>query len=97
MSGAQALSVLSSNKGCTYERPYLQHRRLCLIAHEVKDAIGQLVVDNGIGSKWHEGAAYKTLDYNRRLAILIPAVKQLSQQVKDLQSKVNGATQRCRD
>ena len=54
VSGAQALSVLSSIQGCTYERPDLQQRRLGLIADEVEDAIDQLAVDNVVGSKWHQ-------------------------------------------
>ena len=50
VSGAQALSVLSSIQGCTYERPDLQQRRLGLIADEVEDAIGQLAVDKEGGA-----------------------------------------------
>ena len=57
VSGAQALSVLSSIQGCTYERPDLQQRRLGLIADEVEDAIDQLAVDNVVGSKWHQGGS----------------------------------------
>ena len=82
MSGAQALSVLSSIKGCTYECPDLQQRRLGLIADEVEEAIDQLAIDNVIGAKRHQGEDYKTLDYSRIVAPLIPAVNQLSQQVK---------------
>ena len=89
VSGAQALGVLSQIQACTYERPDLQQRRLGLIADEVEEAIDQLAIDNVVGSKWHDGEDYKTLDYSRLVALLIPAVNQLSQQVKDLQSKVN--------
>ena len=89
VSGAQALSVLSQIEGCTYERTDLQQRRLGLIADEVEEAIDQLAIDNAVGSKWHAGDDYKTLDYSRLVALLIPSVNQLSQQVKDLQSKVN--------
>ena len=55
VSGAQALSVLSSIEACTYERTDLRQRRLGLIADEVEDAIDQLAVDNVVGSKWHQG------------------------------------------
>ena len=92
VSGAQALSVLSQIKACTYERPDLQQRRLGLIADEVEEAIDQLAIDNVVGSKWHEGDDYKTLDYARLVALLIPAVNTLSARVKDLESKVNGTS-----
>ena len=36
------------------------------------------------------GEDYKTLDYARLVALLIPAVNTLSARVKDLESKVNG-------
>ena len=89
VSGTQSLDVLSQIQGCTYERPDLQQRRLGLIADEVEEAIDQLAIDNVLGSKWHNGEEYKSLDYSRLVALLIPAVNHLSQQVKDLQSKVN--------
>ena len=91
VSGAQALSVLSQIRGCTYERPDLQQRRLGLIADEVEESIDQLAIDNLVGSKWHGGQEYKTLDYARLVALLIPAVNHLAQEVKVLRSKVNGA------
>ena len=90
VSGGQALSVLSQIQGCTYEREDLGQRRLGLIADEVEEAIDQLAIDNVLGSRWHEGEEYKALDYSRLVALLIPAVNKLSQQVRDLQSKVNG-------
>ena len=77
-------------QGCTYERTDLQQRCLGLIADEVEEAIDQLAIDNVLGTKWHQGEDYKTLDYSRLVALLIPAVNHLSQQVKYLQSKVNG-------
>ena len=89
VSGTQALDVLGQIRGCTYERLDLQQRRLGLIADEVEEGIQQLAIDNVIGSKWHSGEEYKTLDYSRLVALLIPAVNHLSQQVKDLQSKLN--------
>ena len=92
MSGAQALSVLSQIEACTYERTDLQQRRLGLIADEVEEAIDQLAIDNVVGSKWHDGEDYKTLDYARLVALLIPAVNTLSARVKDLESKVNGTS-----
>ena len=92
VSGTQALSVLSQIRGCTYERPDLQERRLGLIADDVEDAIDQLAIDNVVGSKWHDSDEYKTLDYSRLVALLIPAVNTLSERVKDLETKINGAT-----
>ena len=90
VSGAQALSVLSQIKACTYERPDLQQRRLGLIANEVEEAIQELAIDNVVSSKWHAGEDYKTLDDSRLVALLIPAVNKLAQEVKDLRSIVNG-------
>ena len=92
VSGTQALDVLSQIQGCTYEREDLGQRRLGLIADEVEAAIAQLAIDNVIDSKWHNDDEYKTLDYSRLVALLIPAVNHLSQQVKDLQSKLNGSS-----
>ena len=95
VSGAQALGVLSQIQACTYERPDLQQRRLGLIADEVEEAIDQLAVDNVdnvVGSKWHQGKDYKTLDYARLVALLTPAVNTLSARVKDLESKLNGTS-----
>ena len=91
VSGAQALSVLSSIEACTFERTDLQQWCLGLIADEVEDAIDQLAVDKVVGSKWHDGEEYKTLDYGRLTSLLIPAVDALSARIKDLESKVNGA------
>ena len=92
VSGAQALSVLSQIQGCTYVREDLDQRRLGLIADVVEEAIDQLAIDNVVGSKWHQGEDYKTLDYARLVALLIPAVNTLSARVKDLESKVNGTS-----
>ena len=92
VSGDQALSVLGQIQGCTYEREDLGQRRLGLIADEVEEAIDQLAIDNVLGSRWHEGEEYKALDYSRLTALLIPAVNKLSQQVRELQSKVNGSS-----
>ena len=92
VSGAQALDVLSQIRGCTYERSDLQQRRLGLIADEVETAVEQLAISNVVGSKWHNGEDYKTLDYSRLVALLIPAVNHLSHEVKVLRSKVNGTS-----
>ena len=78
MSGDQALSVLSQIQGFTYERDDLQQRRLGLIADEVEDAIGQLAIDNVLGSRWHQGDEYKALDYSRLVALLTPCRQSLS-------------------
>ena len=92
VSGGQALRVLGQIKGCTYERQDLEQRRLGLIADQVEEAIEQLAIDNVLGSKWHAGEEYKTLDYSRLVALLIPAVNHLAQEVKVLRSKVNGTS-----
>ena len=92
VSGAQALSVLSSIQGCTYERPDLEQWRLGLIADEVEEAIDQLAVDNVAGSKWHQGKDYRTLGYAGLVALIIPAINHLAQEVKVLRSKVNGTS-----
>ena len=92
VSGTQALDVLSQIQGCTYEREDLGQRRLGLIADEVEQAIAQISVDNVVGSKWHDGDEYKTLDYARLVSILIPAVNTLSARVKDLETKINGTS-----
>ena len=92
VSGTQALSVLSQIRGCTYERPDLQERRLGLIADDVEDAIDQLAIDNVVGSKWHDSDVHKTLDYARLVALLIPAVNTLSARDKDLETKINGTS-----
>ena len=91
ISGSQALDVLSQIQGCTYNREDLNQRRVGLIADEVEDAIGQLACDNIISSKWHNDAEYKTLDYSRLTAIICPALNELSRQIKDIQSKLNGS------
>ena len=92
VSGTQALDVLSQIQGCTYEREDLDQRRLGLIADNVEQAIAQISVDNVVGSKWHDSAEYKTLDYARLVSILIPAVNTLSARVKDLETKINGTS-----
>ena len=73
VSCTQALDILSQIQGCTYEREDLQQRRLGLIADEVEEGIHQLAIDNVIGSKWHEGEDYKTLDYSRLVALFNPS------------------------
>ena len=91
VSGDQALSVLSQIQGCTYEREDLDQRRLGLIADQVQDAIQLLGVDNVVGTKWHQGEEYKTLQYDRLVPLLVNAVNRLNQQVEELQSKIHGA------
>ena len=88
VSGAQALDVLSQIQGCTYEREDLQQRRLGLIADEVEAAIVGLGVDNVCGSKWHNGDTYRTLDYGRLVALLIPAVNNLSVRLREMEARV---------
>ena len=91
VSGTQALSVLSQIQGCTYERADLDQRRLGLIADQVEESITELGIDNVIGSKWHDGDEYKTLEYSRLVALLTPAVNALSAHVKGLETKIKGA------
>ena len=91
ISGQPALDVLSHIQGCTYNSEDLDQRRVGLIAGEVEDAIGQLACDNIISSKWHNEAEYNTLDYSRLTAIICPALNEISRQVKDIQSKLNGS------
>ena len=91
ITGAQALDVLSQIRGCTYQREDLDQRRAGLIADEVEEAIEQLAVDNVVSSKFHNGDQYKTLDYSRLICLAIPAISELSRQVKDLQNKLNGS------
>ena len=86
MSGKQALGVLNQIQGCTYERIDMEQRRLGLIADGVEEATEELAVDNVIGQKWHEGEAFKTLDYNRLVALLIPAVNTLTARVQELEA-----------
>ena len=88
VSGTQALSVLSQIQGCTYEREDLQQRRLGLIADAAEDAIDQLAIDNALGSRWHQGEEYKSLDYSRLVALLIPAVNSLSARLREMEAKV---------
>ena len=90
IAGGQALDVLSQIQGCTYHREDLNQRRVGLIADEVEEAIQELACDNIVSSKFHNDDQYKTLDYGRLVALLIPAVTHLSKQVKDLESKSNG-------
>ena len=87
ISGEQALDVLSQIKGCTYEREDLGQRRVGLIADEVELAIQELAIDNVVSSKWHLDDEYKTLDYGRLVALLIPAVNNLRKRVKELEAR----------
>ena len=92
VSGNQALSVLSQIQSYTYEREDLQEeRRLGLISQEVEEACAQLAIDNVIGTRFHQGQDYKTLDYARLVSLLIPAVNKMSQEIQDLKSIINGA------
>ena len=75
-------------KGCTYDRE--DQRRLGVIADEVEEAIEQLAIDNVIGSKWHQGEQYKTLDYSRLTSLLIPALTSLANRADYLGCIVNG-------
>ena len=92
IAGGQALDVLSRIRGCTYEREDLGQRRVGLIADEVETAIQELACDNIISSKWYNDGEYKTLDYGRLVALLIPAVTHLSKRVEDLERTINGTT-----
>ena len=89
LDGQQAQNILKEIKSYTHEREDIAERRLGLIADQVGSAIEQLAIDNVVSSKWHEDDQYKTLDYSRLVSLLIPAVNTLSQQVKDLESKIN--------
>ena len=86
--GQKAQNILKQLKSYTYEREDIGERRLGLIADEVLSAIGQLAVDNVIGSKWHTDGQYKTLDYSRLVSLLIPAINTLSKRVEDLESRL---------
>ena len=87
ISGQQAQNVLNQIKSYTYDRDELDQRRVGLIADEVGSAIGQLAIDNVIGSKWHNDGQYKTLDYSRLVSLLIPAVNTLANRVEYLESR----------
>ena len=87
ISGQQAQNVLNQIKSYTYDRDELDQRRVGLIADEVGSAIGQLAIDNVIGSKWHNDDQYKTLDYSRLVSLLIPAVNTLAKRVEYRESR----------
>ena len=78
---------MSRIEGCTYEREDLDQRRMGLIVDEVELAIQELAIDNVVSSKWHLDDEYKTLDYSRLVALLIPAVNSLRQRVKELEAR----------
>ena len=78
LSGQQAENILKQITAYTYEREDIGERRLGLIADEVQTAIEQLGIDNVVQSKWHKDDQYKTLDYSRRVSLLIPAINTLS-------------------
>ena len=58
-----------------------------LIADAAEEAIEQLACNNFVSSKRHLDGAYNTLDYNRRVALLIPAVSGQSERVKELEAR----------
>ena len=92
VSGNQALSVLSQIQSYTYEREDLEgERRLGLIADQVGHATQELACDNIVGSRFHRGENYLTLDYARLVSLLVPAVNKMSQEIQDLKSIINGA------
>ena len=91
VSGQQAQTVLSQIEAYTYDRNNIGERRLGRSTDQIGAAIEELAIDNATRSKWHNGGEYKTLGYSRLVNLLSPAVNHLSQQVADLQSKVNGA------
>ena len=79
--------MLSQIKGCTYEREDLGQWRVGLIADEVEEAIEQLACDNVVSSKLHLDGEYNTLEYNRLVALPIPAVNGLSERVHELEAR----------
>ena len=53
----------------------------------MEEAIQELAIDNVVSSKWYLDDEYKTLDYSRRVTLLIPAVNSLRQRVKELEAR----------
>ena len=92
MDGTQAQRILSQIEAFTYQRTDIDERRLGLIADNVEESITELAIDNAVGSKWHDGDEYKTLDYSRLVTLCIASINRLTQEVEDLKRIINGSS-----
>ena len=94
LDGATALNIVAKCGGSTYTRPDLGgEHRLGMVADDVKAAIAGLGVDNVISTTRAQPgdlpiAEYLTLDYSRLVAVLCPAVTELSKQVAELKRQL---------
>ena len=93
LDGATALDIVAKCGGSVYTRPDLEETRLGLIADDVQTALAGLGIDNVVGSKHAQPGdlpadQYLTLDYSRLVAVLCPAVTELSRQVAELKQQL---------
>ena len=99
----QCLNALRKIRPQTYDRIDTGERRLGLLSDQCEAALEKagIEIDNVIGQQhWQvdgERDVYKTLQYDRRVPLLIGAVNTLSARVQDLESATrkkrnNGAT-----
>ena len=91
--GAVALDIVARCGGSVYNRIDLNEKRVGMIAQDVEAAISQLDVSNVVSSKMSAPGdlpfdEYKTLDYSRLVAVLCPAVTELSKQVAELKQQL---------
>ena len=59
-----------------------------LIAQEVEKEFPHIVTDSLKVSK-HDPVLYKTIDHNQLISVMIAAIKQLNEQVNNIQEQIN--------
>ena len=101
LDGATALDIVSKCGGSVYTRTDLQETRLGTIADDAQTAMAGLGIDNVVSSKHAQPGdlpadQYLTLDYSRLVAVLCPAVTELSRQVAELKQQLEGKKRRTK-
>jgi hypothetical protein len=64
------------------------HRQVGVSAQEVESVIPEVVTKAPINSNFY-GADFKTVYYDKLIALLIEAVKEQQQQIEDLKNQIN--------
>jgi len=82
-----ALAKVKQLKGCTFTYTVDGKESAGLIAQDVEQVLPSAVSEKELPLKQDDGIAYKTLQYDQTIGLLVEAIKELSAKVEELENR----------
>ena len=82
-----ALAKVKQLKGCTFTYTVDGKDSAGLIAQDVEKVLPSAVSEKELPLKMDDGVAYKTVQYDQTIGLLVEAIKELTAKVEELENK----------